>query len=163
MSETIHLIGRWTGLVTFALLLLDIAMMELFRYRKEHLKDWLGSRVYANRFHGIISATLLATALLHGMLLMFGQWQDHAEWPGFPFWVDAGETYGLMIDLGTIAAGLMLLLALHGLFRKAWYDRFSYRSWRRVHLTTSLILIVVVAVHAVTVGEDLRFLGLTVL
>ena len=43
--------GRWTGIVTYSILVLDVSMMELFRFRQKAAEDWLGSRIHADRFH----------------------------------------------------------------------------------------------------------------
>lgn len=134
--------------------------MEIFRLRGGTMKDWVASRVYANKLHGIVSVTILLGALFHSFLLVFGHW--YGQTTSFPLWMALGERLALMFNLGTIAAGLMLFLSLHGYFRKWWWKKWSHDSWRRVHFWTTIFLLIIVAIHAVTIGNELQFLGFSV-
>jgi len=158
-ADTIYFLGRWNGLVVFFLLLIDFTFMEIFRLRSSTMKDWLASRVYTNKLHGIVSVTILLGALMHASLLVFGHWNKLTS--SFPLWMDSGENIAVMFNLGTIAAGIMIMLALHGYFRKWFWGRWSHKSWRRTHFWTTMILLILVTIHAVTIGKELQFLGFT--
>ncbi len=159
-AATIYFLGRWTGIIVFSLLIIDFVVMEVFRLHGSTMKGWVASRVYANKLHGISSVTILLGALLHAFLLVFGHWNDQVT--AFPLWMALGERLALMFNLGTIASALMLCLALHGYFRNWFWKRWSHDSWRRVHFWTSILLIVIVSIHAVTIGKELQFLGLSI-
>jgi|TARA_Y100000294_G_C8511107_1_gene318846 predicted ferric reductase len=159
-ADTIYFLGRWTGIVAFLLLIIDFTIMEIFRMRGGTMKEWVASRVYANKLHGISSVTILFCALLHSLLLVFGHWHDLVS--SIPFWMTLGERLALMFNLGTLAAGMMVFLAFHGYFRNWFWKRWSHNSWRRIHFWTTVVLLVIVTIHAVTIGKELQFLGLTV-
>ncbi|HJN55704.1 MAG TPA: hypothetical protein QF646_04900 [Candidatus Poseidoniales archaeon] len=159
-DDSIYLLGRWTGIVVFILLIIDVTLMEMFRLRASTMKEWLASRIYTNRLHGIISVTILLGAVLHSLLLVFGRWQDHTT--AFPLWMKGTESMALMVDLGTISAGLMIFLALHGYHRKWFWKHWSHKAWQRTHFWVTMLLICIVAIHASTIGTEFRFLGLSV-
>jgi predicted ferric reductase len=159
-TATIYFIGRWTGLSVFLLLLIDFTVMEIFRLRSGTVKEWVATRVYAHKLHGISSVTILLGALLHALLLVFGHWSNQVT--SIPFWMALGEQLALMFNLGAFAAFLMVLLALHGYFRKWFWDRWTYDTWRRIHFWTTILLLTIVTIHAVTIGKELQFLGFTI-
>ena len=88
-ADTIYFLGRWTGIVAFLLLIIDFTIMEIFRMRGGTMKEWVASRVYANKLLGISSVTILFCALLHSLLLVFGHWHDLVS--SIPFWMTLGE------------------------------------------------------------------------
>lgn len=155
-----YFLGRWIGLVVFTLLIVDFCIMELFRFRGGIMKQWLASRVYANKIHGIVSVTILLGAILHANFLVFGHWNDQVS--SFPFWMIDGKEIRLMFNLGTIAAGIMIFLSMHGYFRKWFWDKWSHQSWKRTHFWLSIILITIVFIHAVSIGKELDFIGFSI-
>ncbi len=160
LESPVYLIGRWTGIIVFLLLIIDFTMMEIFRLRKDTMKEWLASRIYANKLHGITSATILLVAILHSMLLAFGHWNSLVS--SFPLWMPLGENLAIMYNLGTLAACMMLFLALHGYFRNWFWKKWSHKAWVRTHFWTTICLIIIIFIHAITIGEELQFLGLSI-
>ncbi len=156
----LYLVGRWTGIIALSLLILDFLMMEVFKVRNSTMKNWVATRIYANRFHGIVSVTILLSAILHSLLLVFGHW--HSLVSAFPFWMPLTENFGYMFNLGTLAATLMLFLALHGYFRNWFWNKWSHFAWKRTHFWCALVLIIIVLIHAVTIGKEFEFLGLSI-
>ena len=115
---------------------------------------------YANKLHGITSATILLVAILHSMLLAFGHWNSLVS--SFPLWMPLGENLAIMYNLGTLAACMMLFLALHGYFRNWFWKKWSHKAWVRTHFWTTICLIIIIFIHAITIGEELQFLGLSI-
>ena len=145
-------------IIAFILLILDFLIMQLFRMRSSTMKEWLASRIYANKLHGIASVTILLSAILHSLLLVFGHWNSLVS--AFPLWMPLTENLGYMFNLGTLAAILMLFLSIHGYFRNWFWNKWSHSAWKRTHFWCALLLIIIVSIHAVTIGAEFEFLGL---
>ena len=160
LDSNTYFIGRWAGIVVFFLLLVDFCIMELFRLRGGIMKQWLASRIYTNKIHGIFSVTILLGAILHAILLVFGHWSNQVS--SFPFWMTEGEELRLMFNLGAIAACIMILLSIHGYYHKWFWKKWSHQAWKRTHFWLSILLILIVLVHAVTNGKEMEFIGFSI-
>lgn len=161
-SGIVYGIGRWLGVITILALLFDFALMEWAKYKASQMKEILASRIYANKFHCIVSGVILLLAILHGLILMLGHWSTFAS--PYVVWMDdsAPNSIPLMVNLGTVTAGLMVLLGLQGIFKHRWWKMWGMKSWRRVHFWLTLIVILLGITHGITIGKDLAWVGLSI-
>jgi methionine sulfoxide reductase heme-binding subunit len=101
------------------------------------------------QIHGWISLMSLIFVAIHGLSLLFDKYLGFGLMDIFvPLAASFNPT---MVALGTIGFYIMLLLVLTSYFRK----RISPRMWRVTHFL-NLILWVIVVIHALAIGTDMK-------
>ncbi|MGA1793384.1 MAG: hypothetical protein ACMUHM_05490 [Thermoplasmatota archaeon] len=107
------------------------------------VKKWLDKRMKKRtKFHCAVSFLTVKLALVHLIVLYAGLY--------------SGTYKGIF--LGGLTLLLMIGLGLTGLFKQRIVPRIGEPNWRKVHFWLSIVVLVLIAIHAVKEGTDLAFL-----
>ncbi|MEM2869726.1 MAG: hypothetical protein QW379_04810 [Thermoplasmata archaeon] len=132
-GSPLRLAGRATGILSLLLLIASLALGFVRR----------GGRVRV-RLHCAISLFLLALAVYHGALLVLGPYSS--------------VSWNFYILLGWASAIWMGVASVNGLLRR-WMTRIlGAGGWRWIHRIATLVALVMVIIHAISIGTDFRFL-----
>jgi hypothetical protein len=150
-----RLVGRLLGWTATALLIASIILGGYPRKGKRPLNRLLGNARRRVQIHCLISYEILLVTLLHSIILMLGHWNFMMTNDNF-LWVETSTSTGIYIDLGTISLVLMAIIGFQGAFQKRLCRLMGPKVWRYSHLFLSLGALILVLIHAVTVGSTLQ-------
>ncbi|EKE20335.1 MAG: ferric reductase family protein [uncultured bacterium] len=139
-------LSRVGGLVAFLLLYISIFLGLTIRIP---LLRKIFSPIYSVGLHCLISLYATLFALLHGTVLIFDKMIGFKLYDVIIPFVSKFETN--LIALGILGFYLMVILVATSYGRKL----ISQKLWRATHFT-NIVLYVIVLVHAVKLGTDLK-------
>ena len=138
-STALWYTGRIIAFLTVALFLLSFisggSIISLKRWLEKNMRN-------RRKFHCTVSFLTVKLAIVHLLVLYLGYY--------------SGTYKGLI--LGGISLLLMVCLGLTGIFRDRLQNMIGERNWRRLHLWLSILITVLLVIHAVKEGTDLAFL-----
>jgi len=131
-ENPVRWMGRFTGLLSLCLLISSVVL--------GYVKRGGPRRV---RIHCAVSWFILGLSVYHGIMLVWGPYNR--------VWL------GNWVLLGYISAALMGVSGVNGLSEGWMTKKMSYRAWIWLHRVTLISAIVLVVIHAILLGTDLRF------
>ncbi len=138
----ILLLERITGILAGVLLLLSIAMCGYFKPLCSTVEKITAGRANRCKWHCRVSLLLLLIAIIHGMLM--------------PFSPHASSLRGLLPGIPALA--ILGFLGYIGWQQKPLKKRWGNERWKMVHLLLTIMVVVIVVVHAVLDGSDFSWL-----
>ncbi len=135
-------IERVTGILSLFVLLVSIALSGLFKPVRTKIEDLLGGAGKRVKWHCRISFVLILLSFVHGIML--------------PFSPHASTLRGLA--LGSFAFIVLCALGFNGLYQKSLIHRWSAKNWSRAHLVLTILVVIIVIVHAALDGTDFAWL-----
>lgn len=138
----ILLLERISGLLAGMLLILAVAFCGYFRPICLRIENVVKGKANRTKWHCRISLLLLLTSFIHGLLM--------------PFSPHAAALRGLIP--GTIAITILGFLGYIGWQQKQLKQRWGYKSWARMHMILTLLVVIIVIAHALMDGSDFSWL-----
>ncbi|MGQ9583224.1 MAG: hypothetical protein ACUVV6_06895 [Thermoplasmatota archaeon] len=126
-----RLAGRATGIASLGLLIASLAL-GLVR----------GGGRRRVRVHCAVSWLILALSIYHGTLLALGPYSSMAWTP--------------YLILGWVSAALMAIASVSGLLRRWMTRTLGAKRWHNLHRYATALALVIVVIHALLIGTDLR-------
>jgi DMSO/TMAO reductase YedYZ heme-binding membrane subunit len=94
---------------------------------------------------------MLALALLHAALLMYGRYSSLIFNDIFLI----AELEIAYINLGTFTWVMMIVLSFIGVFQWGLTKKMGHKNWRRLHLAIAVTAIALITLHLLIVGTTL--------
>jgi hypothetical protein len=139
---SILLLERITGLLSGFFLIVSTAFSGLFKPVSSRVEKFVGGGSKRTKWHCRVSFVLIILSLFHGILLAFS---PHAA-------VQRG------LALGTSAFIVLGLLGFVGWQQKLLTQQWGSKKWRRTHLVLTIIVVIVILVHALADGTDFAWI-----
>lgn len=138
-AQALWYIGRVMAFVTTILFVLSFVSGGSM----PSVRKWVDKR-FKNRvkIHCNVSKLVILSAIVHLIVLYTGYY--------------SGTGKGLV--LGGIMLVLMIVLGATGAFKSKMAERIGEKNWSRIHFWISIIVLVIIIIHAVKEGTDLAFL-----
>ena len=124
--------GRAVGLLSLGLLMTSVVLGYV---------KWGGKRRV--RVHCAVSWFILGLSVYHGLMLVWGPYNR--------VWLTG------WVLLGYISAAVMGVSSVNGLLQDWMTRKTSHKTWIWLHRATLIAAIVLVAIHAIKIGTDLKF------
>jgi hypothetical protein len=140
-STALWYIGRIMAFVTTILFILSFITGGSMPSVKKWIDKQLTIRV---KIHCTISKLVVLSALVH-LIVLYSSYYS-------------GTGKGLI--LGGLSLILMIVIGMTGWFKSKIVEKAGENNWRRIHFWLSIIILIIVAIHAVKEGTDLAFLRL---
>jgi hypothetical protein len=148
-TNAFWLIGRWTGMLAYALLALSILGGV---YRLSLIKKFKRDQVIG--FHAIVSYAALALVATHllGLILDRYKWGSSLYWINslIPSFSSSTDTY---LALGVIGTYLMIIGVIGCILFKITIKKVGYKTWLWGHRLT-IFSYIFVYLHAWKLGTD---------
>ncbi len=155
-----RLAARVLGFIGLILLILLLPTGGALSAVAKRLNPLMGGAKKRVDLHCALSYLLLAIALLHSSLLMYGHYFG-VVWNGL--FLIAKSEY-ININLGTTALCLMLVISLLGILQKRLVKVIGRKAWGYVHGIISYVALGLIVVHLMWIGTTAApvrtFLGL---
>ena len=125
--------GRVTGILSLCLLISSVVLGLVKAGGKRRV-----------RVHCAVSWFIIGLSVYHGLMLVYGPYSRVwlANW----------------VLLGYISAAVMGVSGVNGLAQSWMSRKLSHRTWLWVHRITLIAAIVLVVIHALQMGTDLKFI-----
>jgi hypothetical protein len=143
-----RLAARVLGFIGLIILILLLPTGGALSAVSRRLNPLLGGAKKRVDLHCALSYLLLAIALLHSSLLMYGHYYG-VVWKGI--FLIAKSEY-LNINLGTTALCLMLVISLLGILQKRLVKVLGRKAWGYVHGIISYVALALIVVHLIWIG-----------
>ena len=137
------LVGRYTGIASFALLIISMLFGGVSKKLKHFLNSKMGARKRI-RIHCIVSWAILILSLIHGVILLVGPYSNY-------FW-------NPKVVLGDLSTVSLLAVSINGTFMKPIIRKIGTDRWRKMHIIYSWISLVLCTVHTILIGTDFAFI-----
>ena len=136
------LFERVLGLLSGLLLLISIAFTKILKPVQLRVDRLIGGAAKRIKWHCRISFLLIMLSALHGILLPIG---PHAS-----------SLRGLSLGLPSFV--IMGVLGYIGWQQQKLIMRWGNEKWRRIHLILTIMVVILVALHALLDGSDFAWL-----
>jgi hypothetical protein len=141
-SFNVLLYERVLGLLSALILIISIGFSGLLKPVSSRLEKLVGGASQRTKWHCRVSQVLLLLALIHGMLLAVSP--------------HSATLRGLL--LGTPAFIIMGFLGYIGWKQNILRPQWGNKMWKKVHLIFTILLIILVILHALLDGSDFAWL-----
>ena len=142
IGDSTLLFERVLGLLSGILLLISIAFTKILKPVQVRVDRLIGGAAKRVEWHCRISQILIGLAAIHGLLLPLG---PHAS-----------SLRGVL--LGVPSFLLMGVLGYIGWQQYKLIKRWGNEKWRKIHLILTIIVVILVALHALLDGSDFTWL-----
>jgi DMSO/TMAO reductase YedYZ heme-binding membrane subunit len=150
-SDGSWLMGRIIGFAAFILLITMIFTGGLIKGVSKRLNKAVGGGKRRVLIHCAVSYQMLALALLHAALLMYGRYSSLIFNDIFLI----AEQEIVYINLGTFTWIMMIALSFIGVFQRSLTKKMGHKNWRRLHLAIAVTAIALITLHLLIVGTTL--------
>jgi hypothetical protein len=140
--DQILLYERILGLLSAVILILSIGLSGMFKPLNKRVERFLGGTSRRVTMHCSVSFVLLLISGFHGILL--SQSPHLSNLTG--------------LALGVPSFLIMGVLGYVGWQRKSLTKRWGSEKWRKIHLWLTILVVIIVALHAILDGSDFAWL-----